>query len=246
MLASDAYAYVVKFQNNPQNLRVLAAEYFGTQLAALLKLSVPQCAIINVSSALIAATQNLTVVEADGTEVRCQAGRQFGSRLVGGLMPGERVDYLPESLLVDVKNLHEFIGILVFDKWTCNYDGRQAVFTKKRRRYTATFIDQGYCFGGGDWRLKDIPLRGVYGRDLPYSQVTGWKDFEPWISRLLDLESEKIWQAAESVPPEWYGGVINDMRQLVEVLLRRRTRITELIKAFRNSSRAPFPRWQMG
>ena len=28
--------------------------------------------------------------------------------------------------------------------------------------YTATFIDQGYCFNAGEWTFPDSPLRGVY------------------------------------------------------------------------------------
>ena len=66
-------------------------------------------------------------------------------------MPGQLVDYLPEQQLLEVRNLHEFAGMLALDKWTCNINGRQAVFRKSRRerRYSATFIDQGYCFHAG-------------------------------------------------------------------------------------------------
>ena len=41
---------------------------------------------------------------------RCRAGLQFGSRMVGGLMPGHVADYLPEAQLMEVKNLREFAG----------------------------------------------------------------------------------------------------------------------------------------
>ena len=59
---------------------------------------------------------------------RCSAGLQFGSQLVGGLMPGHVADYLPEDQLMEVRNLQEFAGALVLDKWTCNTNGRQALF----------------------------------------------------------------------------------------------------------------------
>ena len=51
----------------------------------------------------------------------------------------------PEEQLLEVRNLSEFAGILALDKWTCNINGRQAVFQKSRRdrRYQATFIEQG-------------------------------------------------------------------------------------------------------
>jgi hypothetical protein len=160
-------------------------------------------------------------------------------------MPGQTVDYLPEDRLVEVKNLNEFAGMLVIDKWTCNSNGRQAVFYKRPRekRYTATFIDQGYCFNAGEWKFVDAPLRGVYARNLVYRTVTNWDSFEPWLSRVKELDPQKIWAIAETVPPEWYGGDLAEMEMLIERLLSRRERIQELITLFRESSREPFPNW---
>ena len=248
MLGSDGHAYVVKFQNNPQHPRVLVAEYLATKLAALLGLTVPHCDVVEVSSWLVERTRELTVTGAGGAEEACRPGLQFGSRLVGGLMPGQTVDYLPEAQLAEVRNLPEFVGMLVLDKWTCNANGRQAVFHKRPRqkRYEATFIDQGYCFHAGNWEFKDTPLRGVYARNLPYAGVTGWGSFELWMGRLEKLDPQVVWEAAERVPPEWYGGAISEMEQLVERLLRRRTLVPELVEAFRASSRAPFPNWMRG
>ena len=47
-----------------------------------------------------------------------------------------------------IRNLQDFARVLVLDKWAGNADGRQVVFTKPAtaRKYTAAFIDQGYCF----------------------------------------------------------------------------------------------------
>jgi hypothetical protein len=248
MLGADGHAYVVKFQNNPQHLRVLAAELMATKLAALLGLTVPHCDVVEVSEWLIGRTKELTLDLRDQVTEVCRAGLQFGSRLVGGLMPGQTVDYLPETQLGEVKNLGEFAGMLVLDKWTCNANGRQAVFHKRprQRRYEATFIDQGYCFGAGEWELKDAPLRGVYARNLVYAGVTGWRSFEPWMARLEKLDAQVVWEIAEAVPPEWYGGAISEMEQLVERLLRRRARVPDLVGSFRESSRAPFPNWMRG
>jgi hypothetical protein len=247
MLGADGHAYVVKFQNNPQNLRVLANEMLATKLATALGLTVPVCDVVEVSEWLVENTSELSLERVNGLE-RCKAGLQFGSRLVGGLMPGQTVDYLPEQQLGEVKNISEFAGMLVLDKWTCNANGRQAVFHKRPRekRYQAAFIDQGYCFHAGDWNLSDAPLRGVYARNLVYGQVTGWESFEPWLSRMEKLEAETAWAIAEGIPPEWYGGSISEMEALVEKLLGRRTRVRELIDSFRVSSREPFPNWMAG
>jgi hypothetical protein len=244
MLGADGNAYVVKFQNNPQHLRVLVNELMATKLAAAIGLSVPACDVVDVTEWLIKNTSDLDIDLGPRRE-RCQAGLCFGSRLVGGLMPGHLFDYLPEEQLVEVRNLGEFAGILAFDKWTCNANGRQAVYSKKPRekRYTATFIDYGYCFNAGEWLFRDAPLRGVFTRNVVYKGVTGWSSLEPWLSRIEELEPNTIWEMAETIPPEWYGGDVTAIEELVEQLVRRRGRVRELIDEFRESSRAPFPNW---
>jgi len=247
MLGADDNLYVVKFQNNPQHLRVLANELLATRLAATAGLTVPVCEVIEVSEWLIAHTSELDMDMGRGRR-ECCAGLQFGSRFVGGLMPGFVVDYLEEDALLEVRNLHEFAGMLALDKWTGNANGRQAVFSKRSRekRYLATFIDQGYCFNAGEWRFADAPIRGVYARNTVYRDVTGWESFEPWLGRIETMAPARIWSIAETVPPEWYGGDLATMERLVEGLIGRQGRVRELIGEFRESSRRPFPKWMGG
>jgi hypothetical protein len=244
MLGADGNAYVVKFQNNPQHLRVLVNELMATKLAAAIGLTAPACDVVEVTEWLVENTADLDVDFGSRRE-RCRAGHCFGSRLVGGLMPGHLADYLPEEQLSEVRNLEEFAGVLALDKWTCNTNGRQAVFSRKQRekKYTATFIDYGYCFNAGEWVFRDSPLRGVYARNTVYIGVTGWENFEPWLSRIEELKPETIWAIAETVPPEWYDGDVSGFEGLVEQLLKRRSRVRELIEGFRESSREPFPHW---
>ena len=185
MLGADGHAYVVKFQNNPQHRRVLANEFLASKLARAAGLPAPEVELVDVSQWLIENTPELEI-DLGRTRVRCQPGLQFGSRFVGGLMPGQVVDYLPEEQLGEVKNLGEFAGVLALDKWTANANGRQAVFAKRQRerRYQAVFIDFGYCFHAGEWRFEDAPLRGVYYRNDVYREIGGWESFEPWLTRL--------------------------------------------------------------
>jgi len=244
MLGADGHVYVVKFQNNPQHLRVLANEFLASRLASAAGLTVPEVELVEVSSWLVENTPELEI-DLGRARVKCQPGLQFGSRFVGGLMPGQVVDYLPEEQLVEVRNLEEFAGILALDKWTGNANGRQAVFTRKQRerRYRAVFIDYGYCFHAGDWKFENLPLRGVYYRNDVYREITGWESFEPWLTRFESMAAETVWAAANEVPPEWYGGDLTDVEALVEKLLARRSRIRELIEGFRKSDRKPFPKW---
>ncbi len=244
MLGADHRAYVVKFQNNPQHIRVLANEFLASRLALAAGLTAPEAELVDVSSWLIENSPELEI-DLGRTRVRCRDGLQFGSRFVGGLMPGQVVDYLPAEQLTEVRNIAEFAGILALDKWTGNANGRQAVFarTQRERRYRAVFIDFGYCFHAGEWRFEDSPLRGVYPRNDVYRQVTGWDSFEPWLTRLETMPADTVWSAANQVPPEWYGGDQSDMETLIEKLLARRSRIRPLIQAFRDSDRQPFPLW---
>lgn len=136
--------------------------------------------------------------------------------------------------------------MLVIDKWTGNCNGRQAVFDRKprERKYRATFIDQGFCFNAGDWSFPDAPLRGVYGRNAVYANVTGWDSFEPWLSRVESFRAETMGAIAEEVPPAWYGGDPGVLESLLEQMVRRRGRVRDLIAGFRDSDRAPFPKWE--
>lgn len=244
MLGADGNAYVVKFQNNPQHLRVLANEFLASRIAKAAGLMAPEVDLIEVSDWLVKHTAELEI-DLGHDRVKCKPGLQFGSRFVGGMMPGQVVDFLPEEKLAEVMNLAEFAGILALDKWTGNCNGRQAVFVRKQRerRYRAVFIDFGYCFHAGSWEFEDAPLRGVYYRNVVYGHITGWESFEPWLTRLETMDADTIWAAAEEVPPEWYGGDLGEMEALVERLLARRSRIRELIEDFGRSDRRPFPKW---
>jgi hypothetical protein len=246
MLGADGKLWVVKFQNNPQHVRVLANELIATRLALAAGLTVPPSEVIEVTDWLIQSTPDMCIELKHGETEKYLAGLQFASQFVGGLMPGQVVDYLPEQQLDDVRNLEEFAGMLAIDKWTGNCNGRQAVFDRRsrERRYRATFIDQGFCFNAGEWTFPDSPLRGVYARNQVYAGVVGWQSFEPWLSRIETMDAEAIWAIADVVPPEWYGGDTSVIERLMERMLVRRGLVRELICSFRDSSRAPFPLWE--
>lgn len=123
----DGQYYVVKFQNNPQHVRVLANELLGTRLAARLGLPTASAAVVEVSQELIVYSADL-VIQLGAGRYPCRAGFQFGSRYPGDPRDLAVNDFLPEEQLGQVENLEDFVGILVFDKWTCNTNGRQAIF----------------------------------------------------------------------------------------------------------------------
>jgi hypothetical protein len=243
--ASDGQYYVTKFQNNPQHVRVLANEMLATRLGAFLGLPVPRVASIEVCGWLIEHTHDLRIDMA-GLRTAFKAGLHLGSAYVADPIEGHLFDYLPEGLLQRVTNIEDFARVIVLDKWTCNADGRQAVFSreaKRRATYKATFIDQGYCFNAGEWNFPDSPLRGVYARNCVYSHVTGWDAFEPVLTRAEEMDIDQIWRLATEIPAEWYEFDSAGLLHLVEALSTRRSTIRALITEFRHSSRNPFPLW---
>jgi hypothetical protein len=105
MLGADGNLWVVKFKNNPQHLRVLANELIATRIAEAVGLSVPKTDVVEVSEWLIENSPEMVVERGPDLRERCAGGLQFGSRFVGGLMPGQVVDYLPEPQMEEVRNL---------------------------------------------------------------------------------------------------------------------------------------------
>ena len=244
MRCADRNYYVVKFQNNPQHTRVLVNDWLGTRLAEMIGLPVPATDIVDVHPWLIEHSPELRI-ELCGRQAMITSGPSFGSRYVVPPTEGEVYDYLPEAMTGRVKNLSTFAGILAFDKWTCNADGRQAAFWKRRgeRKFTASFIDQGYCFNAGEWSFPDAPLRGVFGRTDVYAGITGWESFEPWLSRIESLPESSLSPLVDQIPSEWYDSALDELQRLLTLLLERRSRVRDLILSFKGSSRNPFPNW---
>jgi len=245
MRCTDGHYYVVKFRNNPQGLRVLANEMLATRLAARIGLPVPATEVVQVDEWLVEHTPELNIQLAHNVS-RCVPGLQFGSRYVVDPLEGQVWDYIPPEMLGRVRNLEAFAGMLALDKWTGNANGRQAAFWRKLRekKYTACFIDQGYCFNAGEWTFPDNPLRGVYSRNEVYAGVTGWESFDPWLSQIEGLSESVVWDVVDGIPPEWYESKDEEMEKLARTLLARRELVRGLIEVFRVSVRRPFPEWR--
>jgi hypothetical protein len=274
MRCDDEAYYIVKFQNNPQHLRILANEMLATRLAARLGLHVPQVEVVEVRPEIIAYTPDLVMQLGLGRKP-CAAGKQFGSQFPGHPARLAVHDFLPDERLRSVRNLSDFWGVLVLDKWTCNTNGRQAIFFREpgdptsalqagadpegnqsagvdsaadyaALGYTAMMIDFGFCFNAGEWDFPDAPLRGLYARHRVYEGVGGMESFEPWLARLeKQITGRVLGEEAAQIPPEWYAGDWDALERLIERLDRRRERVRELILSARNSGREPFPNWKV-
>jgi len=246
MRCEDESYYVVKFQNNPQGARVLVNELLGTRLAARMGLPTPVAAVVEVREDLIENTEDLAMQLGRG-RARCRAGLQFGSRYPGPPAETAVYDFLPDEQLREVVNLADFRGMLVFDKWTCNTNGRQAIFFRARgeSQYRAQMIDQGFCFNACEWNFPDAPLRGLYARHRVYEFARGLESFEPWLERVETKMTEAVLdEVYKEIPSEWYDFQTDALERMLEQLLRRRKLVRELIVSAWKSSAQPFPNWK--
>jgi hypothetical protein len=233
----------------------------GTRLARRLGLPTALPAIVEVPEALIRWTDELAM-ELPRSRVPCQPGLQFASRYPADPRHAAVWDFLPDAQLQRVNNLADFAGMLVFDKWTCNTNGRQTVFFRKRdgeqdgaaqsipggqtgdQEYETVMIDQGFCFNAGEWNFPDAPLRGLYARNRVYEGVIGAASFEPWLRRLEEQITERALRELQAeIPPEWYEDDYDALQGLMQQLVRRKSRVPDLILEAKRSNRQPFPNW---
>ncbi len=232
---SDGSYQVVKFANSPQGIQVLANELIGTLLAQQLGLPVADVSIVEVSRPLVLSSDNL-LMELGHGRVRCQAGLCFGSRHLG-IGPQTVSTQLecfdvfpyPQSHLA---NLSDFLGMMVFDLWTCNRDNRQVVFVRVAGDtvFRATMIDQGSCFNQRSWLLRNLPPFSWLSRSDVHPIVRGIGDFEPWLSRLeQSIDISTMEQIAELVPPCWYARDRGALTSLLQQLDRRRRMVRDLL-----------------
>jgi HipA-like kinase len=248
--ADDGNWYVVKFRNNPQHRRVLVNELVSSVLLDYLKISAPEVSLIHIGADFLA--ENPEVSLTLGTRrVEIEPGWHFGSRYPGDPSRVAIYDFLPDSLLTSVVNVEEFRGILVFDKWVANADGRQSIFYRalvrdtggSRPGFVARMIDHGFAFDGPHWEFTDSPLQGLYARRTVYEPVRSLADFEPWLEQVVNFPEEVMDRAWKRIPPDWIDGEEDAFERLLERLFERRKRVPDLIQASRAARTNPFPNW---
>ncbi len=253
--ADDGHFYVVKFQNNPQHRRILVNEWIASVFLQYLQIATPEAAIVSLSKEFL--EENADVGIQLGTQkAAVRPGWHFGSRYPGDPDKLAVYDFIPDSLLKQVINLNEFLGMLVFDKWTANADGRQSIFFRARYRewqpgeaalpragFVARMIDHGFAFNGPHWDFPDSPIQGLYHRPLVYERVRSLEDFQPWLDQVVNFPEEVVDEAYKQVPLEWLEGEDGALEKLLERLIERRRRVPDLILECRAAKAALFPSW---
>ncbi len=257
MECDDGHFYVVKFSNNPQHRRILANEWIASVFLTYLQISTPPTAIVQLSAEFLAANPDIHI-QLGSRHLAVEPGWHFGSRYPGD--PGKIMvyDFIPDLLLEKVVNLNEFLGVLAFDKWIGNADARQSIFFRARLRewspaggqspqrlgFVTQMLDHGYVFGGPQWTFGDSPLQGLYFRPMVYRNVRSFDDFQPWLDRLTNFPDFVVDQAQKQLPSQWLAGDESALDALLNKLMARRRRVTDLIRDSRHGRINPFPDWK--
>ena len=255
--ADDGAFYIVKFTNNPQHRRILVNEWLASAFLRYLQIHVPDTAVIELTPEFIACSPELYLSIGPRRE-SVPAGVHFGSRMA---VHPDRVavfDFLPDKLLGKVENRVDFLGTLVFDKWVSNADSRQAIFFRARAKawtpltgdsparvgFFAQMIDHGFAFSGPHWQFQDSPVQGLYFRTSVYDQVNSLDSFQPWLDLVENFPLEVIDSAWKEIPPGWLADDESLLEDLLENLVKRRTRVPDLLQDMRRERTKAFPNWR--
>jgi hypothetical protein len=255
--AADGHFYVVKFQGNPQHRRVLVNELIAGFILKYLQIASPETALVEVTPEFLRGNPDVHLTMG-GRRIAVEPGWHFGSRFPGDPARTAVYDFVPDVLLGKVNNLRDFLGCLVFDKWTGNADGRQSVFLRapladwfpeqranaQKLGFVALMIDHGFLFNGPHWEFVDAPGYGLYMRRTVYDTVTALESFEPWLGRVANFPDEVLDAALRQIPPEWIAGEEEQLEKMLERLMRRKKKAPELIECVRESKSNPFANWR--
>jgi hypothetical protein len=254
--ASDGAFYIVKFSNNLQHRRVLINELLAAEILKHLRITSPEYRIIYVSSEFLAQNTEICIQMRKGRR-EVAPGWHFASRHPGDPGTLATYDFVPDALLKQVVNLEQFKAILVFDRWVSNSDCRQAIFFRTRLRdnfavphvssrklgYVVSMIDNGLVFDGPGWNLRQSAITGLYPRPLVYESVDSIGAFDPWMTRVLNFPDDVLTKALRIIPPDWLAGDARELDRLLEALLRRQSRIVDLMQDCRSACASLFPNW---
>ena len=252
----DGAFYVVKFVNNPQHRRILINEWLACAFLRYLQIHVPDTVVIELTSEFIGKNPDL-YLSIGARREQVPPGLHFGSRLA---VHPDRVaifDFLPDKLLFKIENRVDFLGALVFDKWVANADSRQAVFFRARAKawtplkgeaparvgFFAQMIDHGFAFNGPHWEFHDSPIQGLYFRTAVYDEVRSLDSFQPWMAMVENFPIEVVDSAWKEIPRDWMQDDEGPLEDLLERLLKRRSRIATLIHEVQRKRTTAFANW---
>lgn len=236
----DDSFYVVKFSNNPQGgRRILCNEFISSLLMKRLGIHTPDIAVVNLDHDFLKANPEVSLSIASNQTTTPEIGPHFGSPHVGGPVPATVFDFLPSAVLPEVVNRGDFLGAMVFDKWVSNADSRQAVFCQAQIRtempgyqsvgWVAQFIDNCSTFQGYEWTFYDSQIQGIYARPIIYGRRPSLRDFDLWVSAMMEIDQDVLDEVSMLLPPNWIEGQERELQGVLNRLHDRRERVPALL-----------------
>jgi hypothetical protein len=229
---------VVKFVNNPAGARVLVNELVASLLLGELSIATPSPAVIRVGEDFLQRNPQVSLT-LGGVPYRPTPGWHFGSRFPGDPNTTAVYDFLPDAMLPRVANRDDFLGVHLFDLWTCNAP-RQAIFFREKvndsaatikpaNRWVAQMIDHVRAFGGAGWRFSQTKTQALYRQRVEHGRHLLVRDYAPWIARVMALPDQVFGEILQRVPADWVLGEEGEAREMIAQLGIRRGRIPALL-----------------
>ena len=133
----------------------------------------------------------------------CQAGKQLGSLLLAKIFLASYWTTCLSELLQSVRNLPDFARVLVLDKWACNADGRQLIFSRKTLEAGDTkqhSLTRGTASMPASGRSPTF-LCEACTRTTACTRVSrDGIEFEPALSKAEGMDADAVWQCATDIP----------------------------------------------
>lgn len=201
----------------------LVSEYISADIASLLGLPIPARQIITFK----------------------------GKRMLGFEWRDDAKSFEP-GIEAKLTNANAVPGMLAFDVLLCNRDRHRGNVLLQRPspsldRYTFSLIDHSHALIGDMPNMEALIqfLRRHYD-PAPFLQVaplelrqlvTGWADFDPWLSRIESLTETNLENILSGIPDEWRPRD-DDCSLIMDFLFARKNRVRQLLF----DGRAYFPK----
>jgi hypothetical protein len=214
MKASDGFEYLVKFPMCDKET-TLATEIVCLEFARQMGLPVPKAKIILVSQSLANETgisgQRLSRYVSRNHFFYC-----LGLRMTGEELGAEECRNLATKL--SPRMLSYFIGSLVFDVLTLNYEQHSPSFQRVKQRTEPIFMNHSQCLSDSDWpRFLDTTYKETRLLNGVANRIKSFDQLQPWLRRARGVDMNRMWTLVFTLPPEWYG----EQRMLVTDVLRK-------------------------
>ncbi|MBV8810587.1 MAG: hypothetical protein JO033_18110 [Acidobacteriaceae bacterium] len=84
----------------------------------------------------------------------------------------------------------------------------------------------------------------MYFRTSVYDQVRSVDSFQPWLDMVEHFPVEVIDSAWKEIPRRWLDGDEDALQQMLETLLKRRTRVPALLGELQRKRATAFANWR--